>query len=302
MTNVTNATPATAATSSFLEKVQRRWHEGRTLLCVGLDLELERLPTAHSADSADVETAFFRFNAAIIDATADLVCAYKPNAAFYERHGAAGWNALARTIAYLHSHHPDVPVLLDAKRGDIGNTAQAYADAIFDTLGADAVTLHPYLGSDALQPFLKRRDRGCFILVHTSNPGASEFQDLILRAEDGTEEPLYLAVARRVANHWNTNGNCALVVGATYPEQLRAARQVAGDLPILIPGIGAQGGDLAAALNAGMDSQGAGLLISASRSINYASSGADFAEAARREAERLRNDIETLRKGAEHER
>ena len=299
---MTNTTPATAATGSFLEKVQRRWHEGRTLLCVGLDLELERLPIANDADGVDVETAFFRFNAAIVDATADLVCAYKPNAAFYERHGAAGWNALARTIAYIHSHHPDVPVLLDAKRGDIGNTAQAYADAIFDTLGADAVTLHPYLGGDALQPFLQRSNRGSFILVHTSNPGASEFQDLTLRSPDGSEEPLYLAVTRRVAEHWNTNGNCGLVVGATYPEQVRAARQVAGDLPMLIPGIGAQGGDLAAVVNSGLDSQGAGLLISASRSITYASSGADFADAARREAQRLRDAIETLRKEAKDER
>ena len=201
---MTDATPATSttATGGFLEKLRRRWHDGRTLLCVGLDPELET--AADRAEDADVETALFTFNMAIVDATADLVCAYKPNAAFYERHGAAGWNALARTIAYIHSRYPDVPVLVDAKRGDMGNTAQAYADAIFDTLDADAVTLHPYLGSDALQPFLKRADRGCFILSHTSNPGASEFQDLTLRAADGTEEPLYLAVARTVARRWNT--------------------------------------------------------------------------------------------------
>jgi orotidine-5'-phosphate decarboxylase len=291
---VTNATETTTASSSFLEKVHRRWHDGRTLLCVGLDLELERLPTAQAAH-ADVETAFFSFNKAIVDATADLVCAYKPNAAFYERHGAAGWNALARTIAYIHSNYPAVPVLVDAKRADIGSTAEAYADAIFDTLGADAVTLHPYLGGDALQPFLKRADRGCFILAHTSNPGADEFQHLTLRTADGAEEPLYLAVARTVAERWNTNGNCGLVVGATYPEQLEMVRQAAGDLPLLIPGIGAQGGDLAAVVNVGLDSQGAGLLISASRSVTYASSSADFAEAARREAQRLRDEIETLR-------
>lgn len=296
MTNVTNATNATstpATSGSFLEKVRRLWSDGRTLLCVGLDLELEQLPTAR--DGSDVETAFVRFNAAIVDATADLVCAYKPNAAFYERHGAAGWNALARTISYVHSNYPEVPVLVDAKRGDMGNTAQAYADAIFDGLGADAVTLHPYLGSDALQPFLKRADRGCFILAHTSNPGASEFQDLTLRAADGSEEPLYLAVARRVAEHWNGHGNCGLVVGATYPEQLRAVRAVVGDLPLLIPGIGAQGGDLAAVVGVGLDSHGAGLLISASRSVTYASSGADFAEAAHHEAKRLRDEIEALR-------
>ena len=293
---MTDATPtastSTTATDGFLEKLRRRWHDGRTLLCVGLDPELDQLPTAQGTDT---ETALVTFNMAIVDATADLVCAYKPNVAFYERHGAAGWNALARTIAYIHSRHPGVPVLVDAKRGDMGNTAQAYADAIFDTLNADAVTLHPYLGSDALRPFLKRADRGCFILSHTSNPGASEFQDLTLRAADGTEEPLYLAVARTVARRWNTNGNCGLVVGATYPEQLRAVRQAAGDLPLLIPGIGAQGGDLAAVMSVGLDSQGAGLLISASRSIIYASSGADYAEAARREAQRLRDAIEELR-------
>jgi orotidine-5'-phosphate decarboxylase len=291
-TTATSTSTSTTATGAFLEKLRRRWHDGRTLLCVGLDPELDQLPTAQGADA---ETALATFNMAIVDATADLVCAYKPNAAFYERHGAAGWNALARTIAHIHRRHPDVPVLLDAKRGDMGNTAQAYADAIFDTLNADAVTLHPYLGGDALQPFLKHADRGCFILSHTSNPGASEFQDLTLRAADGTEEPLYLAVARTVARRWNTNGNCGLVVGATYPEQLRAVRQAAGDLPLLIPGIGAQGGDLAAVMSVGLDSQGAGLLISASRSIIYASSGADFADAARREAQQLRDAIEELR-------
>lgn len=292
MTSTPHADLATT-TSTFVEKLRRRWSEAKTLLCIGLDLELEQLPTARATN--DVEEAFFRFNAAIIDATADLVCTYKPNAAFYERHGAAGWNALARTIAYLHSHYPGLPVLLDAKRGDMGNTAQAYADAIFDGLSADAVTLHPYLGGDALQPFLKRADRGCIILAHTSNLGAGEFQDATLRTADGTEEPLYLAVARRVARQWNTNGNCGLVVGATYPEQLGNIRQAVGDLPLLIPGIGAQGGDLAAVMRVGLDSQGAGLMISASRSITYASSGDDFAEAARREATRLRDEIEQLR-------
>jgi orotidine-5'-phosphate decarboxylase len=289
---VTDATPATTATRSFLGKVSRRWHEGRTLLCVGLDPELDKLPTSQDAD---VETAIVTFNMAIIDATADLVCAYKPNVAFYERHGAAGWNALARTLAYVHTHYPDVPVLVDAKRGDMGNTMQAYADAVFDILDADAVTLHSYLGGDALHPFLKRADRGCFILSHTSNPGASEFQDLTLRRADGTEEPLYLAVARAVAQQWNASGNCGLVVGATYPEQLRMVRQAVGDLPLLIPGIGAQGGDLEAVISVGLDSRGAGLLISASRSIIFASSGADFADAARREAQRLRDAIEGLR-------
>ena len=189
-----------------------------------------------------------------------------------------------------------MPVLLDAKRGDMGNTAQAYSDAIFDTLAADAVTLHPYLGGDALQPFLKRGDCGCFILAHTSNPGAGEFQDLTVRASNGAEEPLYLVVARAVAQQWNANGNCGLVVGATFPEQLQRVRAAVGDLPLLIPGIGAQGGDLAAVVKNGLDSQRAGLLISASRSVIYASGGSDYAQAARSEAERLRDEIESLRK------
>ena len=296
MSDATPATPAPSERGSFLERLRRRWQDGHTLLCIGLDLELDRLPTAHGLSPHDIEAAFFQFNTAIIDATADLVCAYKPNAAFYERKGAAGWNALARTISYIHTHYPDVPVLLDAKRGDMGNTAQAYADAIFDTLAADAVTLHPYLGGDALQPFLARGDRGCFILAHTSNPGAGEFQDLSVRTSDGVEEPLYLAVARIVAQQWNANGNCGLVVGATFPEQLQRVRAAVGDLPLLIPGIGAQGGDLAAVVKNGLDSQRAGLLISASRSVIYASSGSDYAQAARAEAERLRDEIEGLRK------
>ena len=296
MSDATPATPAPSERGSFLERLRRRWQDGHTLLCIGLDLELDRLPTAHGLSPHDIEAAFFQFNTAIIDATADLVCAYKPNAAFYERKGAAGWNALARTISYIHTHYPDVPVLLDAKRGDMGNTAQAYADAIFDTLAADAVTLHPYLGGDALQPFLARGDRGCFILAHTSNPGAGEFQDLSVRTSDGVEEPLYLAVARIVAQQWNANGNCGLVVGATFPEQLQRVRAAVGDLPLLIPGIGAQGGDLAAVVKNGLDSQRAGLLISASRSVIYASGGSDYAQAARAEAERLRDEIEGLRK------
>ncbi len=236
---MTNATETTTATSSFLKKVHRRWHDGRTLLCVGLNLELKKLPTTHDAH-ADVETAFFSSNKAIIDATADLVCAYKPNAAFYERHSAAGCDC-------ARPHHRLHPQQLSRRAGAGGRQAGRYRQhrrglrrPIIYTLGADAVTLHPYLGGDALQPFLKRADRGCFILAHTSNPGADEFQHLTLRTADGAEEPLYLAVARTVAERWNTNGNCGLVVGATYPEQLEMVRQAAGDLPLLIPGIGAR--------------------------------------------------------------
>ncbi len=296
---------------SFISRLRRRWQEARTLLCIGLDVELERLPEGvrvtaaggHSDQGNEVdeqgriERAIVAFNQAIVDATADLVCAYKPNSAFYEQYGPAGLRALAATIAYIQHRYPDVPVVLDAKRGDIGSTSEAYARAVFDVYGADAVTLQPYLGRDALEPFLSRANRGAFILCRTSNPGAGELQDLRLRSTDGTEEPLYLAVARLVAEQWNTNRNCGLVVGATYPEELRAVRAVAGNLPILVPGIGTQGGDLEATVRSGLDNSRQGLILSASRSILYASSGRDFAGAARREAGRLRMEIERLRAG-----
>jgi orotidine-5'-phosphate decarboxylase len=277
-----------------MERLRARWHEGRTLLCVGLDPEVERLPTAlrpAGQDAATVEAALFAFATAIVDTTADLACAFKPNAAFYEAHGPAGLRALIRIVAHIHARHPTVPVLLDAKRGDVASTSQAYARAAFAVIGADAVTLQPYLGRDALDPFLSHADRGCFILCRTSNPGSGELQGLRVDAE----EPLYLALARRVAAEWDVNGNCGLVVGATFPDELRRARSVAGDLPILVPGIGTQGGDLEATARAGLDSRGAGLLISASRSILYASEGPDFADAARAEAVRLRDAINSYR-------
>lgn len=275
---------------TFLDRLHQRWAAG-TLLCVGLDPEPERLPTplAHLPTAE----ALLAFNTALVDATADLVCAYKPNAAFYEAHGPDGLHALMRTIAYIHEHAPGVPVLLDAKRGDMANTSRAYARAIFDVCGADAVTVQPYQGLEALAPFLERADRGVFVLCRTSNPGAGELQDLTVG-----DEPLYLNLARRVAEDWNAQGNCGLVVGATWPDELRAIRARAAALPILLPGIGAQGGDLAASLHAGLDDHGAGLLVSASRSVIYASSGADFAAAARQEAVRLRDEINQHRASA----
>jgi orotidine-5'-phosphate decarboxylase len=286
---------------SFTSRLRRRWQEGRTLLCVGLDVELERLPESvrrTAVDAGDGESAIERalvaFNTAIVDATADLVCAYKPNSAFYEQYGPEGMRALRSTIAYIQQRYPDIPVLLDAKRGDIGSTSEAYARAVFDVYRADAVTLQPYLGRDAVEPFLRRRRRGVFVLARTSNPGSGELQELPVTLGE-TQEPLYLALARMVAQDWNANSNCGLVVGATYPEELRAVRVAAGNLPILVPGIGSQGGDLEATVRAGLDEAGQGLLISASRSVIYASSGPDFAGAARREAARLRMEIERLR-------
>jgi orotidine-5'-phosphate decarboxylase len=296
---------------TFTERLRRRWQEARTLLCVGLDGEIERMPEqfrrglapgeANGKSAAEydrrIEAALTEYHVAIVEATADLVCAYKPNIAFYEQHGPAGLRALIGVIVYIQKKYPEIPVLLDAKRGDIGSTSQAYSRALFDVYGADAVTAQPYLGYDALQPFLGRADRGVFVLCRTSNPGASEFQNLTVRADETDAEPLYLRVAWQVANEWNANGNCGLVVGATFPEELRRVREIVGDLPILAPGVGAQGGDLEATVRAGIDSVGQGLLISVSRAILYASSGDDFASAARRQAGWLRMEIERQRGG-----
>jgi orotidine-5'-phosphate decarboxylase len=272
-----------APAATFMERVRARWRGG-TLLCVGLDPEPERLPAP--LRELPVEEGFVAFNRAIVEATHDLVCAYKPNAAFYEAQGLAGQRALLRTVALIHEMAPEVPVLLDAKRGDMANTSRLYARAVFEAYAADGVTIQPYQGEEALAPFLEWADRGIFVLCRTSNPGAAELQDLRV---DG--EPLYRVVARRVAEHWNTRGNCGLVVGATWPDELRAIRAAAPSLPILLPGIGAQAGDLEASVRAGHDAEGAGLLVSASRSVLYASSGADYAGAARAEAERLRDAI-----------
>jgi orotidine-5'-phosphate decarboxylase len=300
-TNATTDAPTPRA--SFITLLRERWQTSGSLICVGLDPDLERIPASMRGDAGDdaeasVEAALLGFTQAIVDATADLVCAFKPNSAFFEQHGVAGMRALQRLIAYIHQRHPDVPVLLDAKRGDIGSTSVAYARAAFDVLGADAVTLHPYLGREALDPFLQRADRGCFILCRTSNPGAGEFQDRALRGTDGGVRPLYQRVAQAVASEWNGHGNCALVVGATYPEELGTVRELAGDLPILVPGVGAQGGDLEAIIHNGLDSHGHGLIISLSRSVLYASKGADFAEAGRREVERTLRAIAAARQAA----
>jgi orotidine-5'-phosphate decarboxylase len=312
-TNQLPETPARAQspqqpkTTTFLERLRARWTDRHTLLCVGLDPELERLPRSvrggqtgmlaltSERDHIQAEGALVAFNQAIVDATADLVCAFKPNVAFFEMYGPVGMRALVRTITYIHTVYPDVPVILDAKRGDIGSTSAAYARAVYDAYGADAVTLQPYLGRDAVSPLLERPERGVFVLCRTSNPGSGEFQDLQVRGADGASEPLYLRVAEQVATHWNALGNCGLVVGATYPEELQAVRSRVGDLPILVPGVGAQGGDLEAVLRTGLDSHGQGLVISNSRSILYASSGLDFAQAARAEAQRVVGEMKRLR-------
>ena len=275
---------ARRAPGSFREKYEATAAAHDSLLCVGLDPDPERIP-AGLAPAAFLE--------AIIEATADLVCCYKPNAAFFESRGPAGVEELRALIAGIAG---GVPVLLDAKRGDVGHTATHYARAVFEQLGADAVTVNPYLGRDAVEPFLAYEDRHSFVLCRTSNAGAGDFQDLIVAAPDGAPgRPLYLEVAARAAQ-WNARGkvpggNVGLVVGATYPEEARLVRALCPDLLVLMPGVGAQEGALEDAVRAARDAAGGGLLVSASRSVLYASAGADFASVARGEAERLRDAI-----------
>ena len=273
---------------SFIEKLQRAWRNNDSLVCVGLDPEPSRIPQA-LRDSPD---ALFAFCRAIVDATADLVCCFKPQFAHFAAQRAEG--ALERLIGHIHEHHPGVPVILDAKRGDIGSTAQYYAAEAFDRYGADAVTANPYLGRDSVQPYLDRADRGVVVLCRTSNPGARDLQDLVV-TDAGGSVPLYQRVAATVARDWNGNGNCALVVGATYPRELAEVRAIVGDMPLLVPGVGAQGGDVAAVVHNGKNSANAGLIVSSSRAILYASSANDFADAARRATDALRVEINRYR-------
>ena len=257
----------------FIDKLLSASRKNKSLLCVGLDPDRELMP----------EMGVLEFNKAIIDATADLVCAYKPNFAFYEAMGIEGLNILKETIAYI----PDgIPVIGDAKRGDIGNTAKAYAEALFTYFKVDAATVSPYLGFDSIEPFLSYEEKGIFILCRTSNKGATDFQDI----RDGKGEPLFRVVARKAVS-WDTNGAIGLVVGATYPQELKEVRRLCPDMPLLIPGIGAQGGDLARSVKDGVDAHGEKAVISASRQVLYASRGDDFAGAARRSAQDLRDRI-----------
>lgn len=269
-----------------MRRLKRRWSAGQ-YLCVGLDSDYARLPEVVRRNRS-VAQAITRFNKDIIEATGASVCAYKPNLAFYESQGVEGHLALLDTVAFIKATLPDVLVILDGKRGDIGSTSQRYAQAAFDHIGADAVTVHPYLGAESLAPFLDRADRVVFVLVKTSNPGSGELQDLTVGS---TGRPLYEVVARNVAESWNRNGNCGVVVGAPYPEALGAVRRIVGDLPILVPGIGIQGGQLAATVAAGRDRHGHGLVLSSSRAVLYASTGVDYAQAAGRVAQRLNQEI-----------
>jgi orotidine-5'-phosphate decarboxylase len=266
---------------NFLEKLSDATERNNSLLCIGLDPNPELMPA---------KTSVFRFNKAIIEATCDLVCAYKLNLAFYEALGHEGLEAMKRTV----KHIPDnIPVIGDAKRGDIGNTSRAYARAIFEVFNFDAATVSPYLGFDSVEPFIEYWDRGVFILCRTSNPGAVDFQNLPLQLKR-KRLPLFEIVALRAAQ-WNKQGNIGLVVGATYPKELKLIRKNHPDMPLLIPGIGAQGGDLASAVGYGVDKRGRNALISSSRQIIYASKASDFAEAACQVASSLREQINQYR-------
>jgi len=265
----------------FSDKLSSATRQNKSLLCVGLDPDPERMPA---------DTGVLEFNKAIIDATCDLVCAYKLNFAFYEALESEGLEALKQTIKYIPN---DIPVIGDAKRGDIGNTARAYARAIFSVLNCDATTVNPYLGFDSIEPFIQYTDKGVFILCRTSNSGALDFQSLSCAAESG-EYRLFEMVARK-ASQWNSTGNIGLVVGATYPEELRLIRQSHPDMPLLIPGIGAQGGELSLAVRYGVNREGAGIIINSSRQIIFASPDLDFARAARDAAASLRERINDCR-------
>jgi len=266
---------------NFIEKLTNAAQKNKSLLCVGLDPDPKLMPD---------KVGIFAFNKAIIDTTSDLVCAYKLNLAFYEALETEGFDALKGTIKYMPN---DIPVIGDAKRGDIGNTAKAYAKAIFDNLNFDAATVNPYLGFDSLEPFIQYHDKGIFILCRTSNAGAVDFQSISCKVEDGYR-PLFEIVALK-AEQWNIHGNIGLVVGATYPEELRLIRQNHPDMPLLIPGIGAQGGDLASVVRYGVDARGEKAIINSSRQIIYASREKDFAEAARHAASELRDQINECR-------
>ena len=274
---------------TFIEQLQTAWRRSGSLLCVGLDPEPARLPDCLRGEPDPV----FAFCRAIVDASADVVCCFKPQFAHFAAQRAEA--ALERLIDHIHARHPGVPVILDAKRGDIGSTARHYASEAFDRYGADAVTVNPYLGRDSVQPFLDRADRGVVLLCRTSNPGARDLQDLAVPDPAGGTRPLYQHVAQLVAREWNANGNCALVVGATYPRELADVRALAADLPLLVPGIGAQGGDVAAVVANGRSADGTGLMISSSRAILHASDGADFASAARAAAIAQRDAINAQR-------
>lgn len=282
---------------TFRDKLTFTSKKNISLVCVGLDSDISKLP-AHIKSAKNPQ---FEFNKAIIDATANLVCAYKPNTAFYEAEGAEGIRQLKMTTDYIKEKYPDIPIILDAKRADIGNTNFSYIKFIFEYLQADAVTLHWYVGREGLKPFLGLIDKCMFIYCRSSNAGAGEFQDLLISksqtpealAKGGT--PLYQIIVEHIVKDWNYNNNCGLIFGATYPSELEIVRRMVGNMPILIPGIGAQGGDVEKTVRAGVDKYGLNAIINSSRGIIFASNGKDFTKKAREETEKLRDEINKYR-------
>ena len=268
----------------FLDKLKAKWKSNNSLVCVGLDPDLNRIPD----HIRKMKNPIFEFNRVIVDSTYDLVCAYKPQIAYYSAFGAE--HELELTIEYIRKKYQGIPVILDAKRGDIGATAKMYAMEAFDRYEADAVTVNPYMGGDTLKPFLNREDKGVVILCRTSNPGARDLQNI----ESGNDK-VYRIIARRAASEWNYNKNVMLVVGATYPEELGEIRTITGDIPFLVPGIGAQGGDVEKAITNGKTSDGTGLTVNSSRGIIYAGNGKDFSTDVRKAAVNLRDEINLYR-------
>jgi len=269
---------------NFTQSLTAAWQNNNSLLCVGLDPDPAKFP-AHLKGMPD---SIFEFCTSIADATADLVCCFKPQIAYFAAHRAE--DQLEALIAHIHAHHPGIPVILDAKRGDIGSTAEQYAVETFERYQADAITVNPYMGKDSVDPYLAYPDKGVILLCRTSNPGGSDLQFL-----DIGGKKLYEHVAELVATKWNTTGQCALVVGATFPGEISRVREIVGTLPLLVPGIGAQGGDVEATVKAGRTTDGAGLMINSSRAILYAGKGEDYAEAARRAALETRDLINRYR-------
>lgn len=268
----------------FMKKLHHAWETNNSLVCVGLDPDLGKLPKC----LAGMEYPIFEFNKAIIDATADLVCCYKPQCAYYSGQDAEA--ELKMTINYIRDNYPAVPVILDAKRGDIGPTAELYAKEAFEIYHADAVTVNPYMGMDTLKPFMDWNERGTVILCRTSNPSSRELQELQC---DG--KPVYEHVARLAQEKWNYNHNVLLVIGATFPAELKRVREICPKMPFLVPGVGAQGGDVELVIKNGKDHNGTGLIINSSRGIIYASNGTDFGNAARRATLELRDTINCFR-------
>lgn len=268
----------------FKDKLNKIIQKNNSLVCLGLDPDLEKIPS-NLNESSDV---IFEFNKTIIDVTYDLVAAYKPNIAFYEAYGIEGLRQLKQTMEYITSNYPQIPVILDMKRGDIGNTASMYAKAVFDYWQADAVTVYPYLGYDSMKPFFKYKNKLTILLIKTSNPDSGMFQDMKVG-----KEPFYLAMAKKIQK-WQDD-NFGLFVGATYPEELKKIREIFPDKVFLSAGIGAQSGQIEKAVQAGIDKSGGGIVFNASRSIIYASSGLDFADRSREEAIKLRQEINKYR-------